>query len=81
MSDHGGNRTYDLWNASSMLSQLSYAVRSLRACDISKLSLVPLILYQFYLISVVMTYMCPGVMYFGENFDDICGVALRRKIL
>ena len=61
-----------------MLSQLSYAVRSLRACDISKLSLVPLILY---LISVIMIYLCPGVMYFGENFDDICGVALRRKIL
>ena len=25
MPDHGGNRTYDLWNASPMLCQLSYA--------------------------------------------------------
>ena len=28
MPDHGGNRTYDLWNTSPMLCQLSYAVRS-----------------------------------------------------
>jgi hypothetical protein len=34
---HGGNRTYDLWNT----SQLSYAVRSVRVCDISELCLVP----------------------------------------
>ena len=38
--DHDGNRTYDLWNASPMFCQLSYAVRSVRVCDISKLSLV-----------------------------------------
>ena len=31
MPGHGGNRTYDLWNA----------VRSVRVCDISELSLVP----------------------------------------
>ena len=29
MPGHGGIRTYDLWNASPMLCQLSYAVRSL----------------------------------------------------
>ena len=28
MPVHGGNRTYDLWNTSPMLCQLSYAVRS-----------------------------------------------------
>ena len=28
--DHGGNRTYDLWNTSPMLCQLSYAVWSVR---------------------------------------------------
>ena len=28
MPDHGRNRTYDLWNTSSTLCQLSYAVRS-----------------------------------------------------
>ena len=38
MPGHGGNRTYDLWNTSPMLCQLSYAVRSVRACDISELS-------------------------------------------
>ena len=41
MLGHGGNRTYDLWNTSPMLCQLSYAVRSVRVCDISELSLVP----------------------------------------
>ena len=30
MPDHGGNRTYDLWNANPMPCQLSYAVRSAR---------------------------------------------------
>ena len=30
MPDHGGNRTYDLWNTSPMLCQLSYAVLSVR---------------------------------------------------
>ena len=30
MPGHGGIRTYDLWNASPMLCQLSYAVRSVR---------------------------------------------------
>ena len=39
--DHGGNRTYDLWNTSPMLCELSDAVRSVRVCDISELSLVP----------------------------------------
>ena len=32
---HGGNRTHDLWNTSRMLCQLSYAVRSVRVCDIT----------------------------------------------
>ena len=39
MPGHGGIRTYDLWNASLMLCQLSYAVRSVRVYDISELSL------------------------------------------
>ena len=41
MPDQGGNRTYDLWNTSPMLCQLSYAVRSVRVCDISEQNLVP----------------------------------------
>ena len=41
MPDHGGNQTYDLWNANPMLCQLSYAVRSVRVYDNSELSLVP----------------------------------------
>ena len=41
MPGHGGNRTYDLWNTSPTLCQLSYAVRSVRVCNISELSLVP----------------------------------------
>ena len=39
MPGHGGNRTYDLWNTSPMLCQLSYAVRSVRVSDISEQSL------------------------------------------
>ena len=41
MPGHGGNRTYNLWNTSPMLCQLSYAVRSVPVCDISELSLLP----------------------------------------
>ena len=37
MPDHGGNRTYDLWNTSPMLCQLW----SVRVCDISEQNLVP----------------------------------------
>ena len=39
MPDHGGNRTYDFWNTSPMLCQLSYAVWSVRVCDISEQNL------------------------------------------
>ena len=46
MPGHGGNRIYDLQNASPMLCQLSYVVRSVRVCDISELSLVPSIPMQ-----------------------------------
>ena len=41
MPDHGENRNYDLWNTSTMLCQLSYAVWSVRVCDISEQNLVP----------------------------------------
>ena len=41
MPDHGWNRTYDLWNTSPMLCQLSYDVWSVRVCDISEQNLVP----------------------------------------
>ena len=41
MPGHDGIRTYNLRNASPMLCQLSYAVRSVRVYDISELSLVP----------------------------------------
>ena len=46
MPGHGGNRTYDLWNTSPMLCQLSYVVRSVRVCDISEQNLVPSIPMQ-----------------------------------
>ena len=35
MPGQGGNRTYDLWNTSPMLCQLSYAVRSVRVSELS----------------------------------------------
>ena len=41
MPDHDGNRSYDLWNTNPMLCQLSYAVWSVRVCDISEHNLVP----------------------------------------
>ena len=39
--DHSGNRTYDLRNTSPMLCELSYAVWSVRVCDISEQNVVP----------------------------------------
>ena len=40
MPDHGGNGTYDLWNASTMLCQLSNAVWSVRLRDISDINVI-----------------------------------------
>ena len=70
MPGHGGNRTYDLWNTSPMLCQLSYAVRSVRVCDISELNLVPSISMQ----SSNHDFFCVGVIYSGEY--DVCDVTL-----
>ena len=36
--DYRGNRTRDLWDASPMLCQLSYEIKSVRVCDISERS-------------------------------------------
>jgi hypothetical protein len=41
MPEHGGYRVCDIWNTSPMLCQLSYAVWSVRVCDISEQNLVP----------------------------------------
>ena len=41
MPNHGGNGTYDLWNASPMLCQLSCVVWSVLLCDISEQKVVP----------------------------------------
>ena len=71
MPDHGGNRTYDLWNTSPMLCQLSYAVWSVRVCDISEQNLVPSISM---LSNKNHDFSCVGVMYSGEY--DACDVTL-----
>ena len=39
MPGHGGNPTYDLWNTSPLLCQLSYAVWTIRVSDISEQNL------------------------------------------
>ena len=36
----GVDQIYDIWNASPMLHQLHYEVRSVQVCDISEMSLV-----------------------------------------
>ena len=66
MPDQGGNRTYVLGILAPMLCQLSYAVRSVRVCDISEPSLVPSISMQFSntIFSVLI------VIYAGEY--DVC---------
>ena len=46
MPDHGGNRTYDLWNTSPMLCQLSYAVWSVRFCCEVSISVPRSILFR-----------------------------------
>ena len=71
MPDHGGNQTYDLWNTSPMLCQLSYAVWSVRVCDISEQNLVPSISM---LSNNNHDFFCVGVMYSGEY--DACDVTL-----
>ena len=71
MPDHGGNRTYDLWNTSPTLCQLSYAVGSVRVCDISEQNLVPSISM---LSNNNHDFFCVGVMYSGEY--DACDVTL-----
>ena len=38
MPGHSGNQTYNLWNTSPMLGQLSYVVRSVRVCHILRLN-------------------------------------------
>ena len=48
MPGHGGNRTYDVWNTSPMLCQLSYAVRTVRVSDISEQNLVPKSCFKSY---------------------------------
>ena len=65
-----GNRTYDLWNTSPMLCQLSYAVRLVRASDISEQNLVPS--NQCNLVNMI--FFCVGVVYSGEY--DVCDVTL-----
>ena len=54
-----------------MLCQLSYAVRSVRGCDISEQNLVPSISMQS---SNHDFFVCVGVMYSGEY--DACDVTL-----
>ena len=70
MPGHGGNRTYDLWNTSPMLCQLSYAVRTVRVSDISEQNLVPSIRMQ----SSNMIFFCAGVVYSGEY--EVCDITL-----
>ena len=71
MPDHGGKRTCDLWYTSPMLCQLSYAVWSVRVCDISEQNLV---------LSISMLsnnnhdFSCACLMYSGEY--DACDVTL-----
>ena len=70
MPGHGGIRTYDLWNTSPMLFQLSYAVRTVRVSDISEQYLVPSIPMS----SSNMNFFCVGVVYSGEYY--VCDVTL-----
>ena len=49
MHDLGGIRTLDIWNASPMLCQLRYAVRSVRVGDISKPSFMTFIVLVSYI--------------------------------
>ena len=70
LPDNGGNRTRDLWDASPMLCQLSYAVKSVRVDDISELSLVPSI-------SVYIKY---HIKYHILEYTDIERARLSSKI-
>ena len=71
MPVHGGNRTYDLWNTSPMLCQLSYATRSVRVCDISEQNLVHSISMQSGTIMIFQ--LCVGVMYSRASIPKVVG--------
>ena len=53
LSNHSGNRTYDLTNASHALYQLSYVVRTVRYCDISELDLGNIVAETYYVSTYV----------------------------
>ena len=62
---HKGNRTYDLWDTSPMLCQLSYEAKPVRVGDISELSLVPSISMCSYDLDIFLCVF--DVMYSGEH--------------
>ena len=77
MPGYGGNQTYDLWNASPMLCQLSYAVRSV-------LGLVPSISMQFsnhdFFLCGVLHSNLAMEKYFYLIFLGICSTILLCQI-
>ena len=71
MPDHGGNRTYDLWNTSPMLCQLSYAVWSVRVCDISEQNLVPSISMLSNIVIIIMTLITTVLAENGDTWPQL----------
>ena len=83
MPGHGKNRTYDLWNTSPMLCQLSYVVRSVRVCDISEISIVPSISMQssnhdFFVL--VLCFLANSCIYY-DFLEKQCGERIDMNAL
>ena len=76
MPGHGGNRTYDLWNTSPILCQLSYAVRSVQ--DVVQLAehwdSIPKVVGSIPTVARHIFQACPVWIYTQSNITGILNV-------
>ena len=71
MPDHGGNRTYDLWNTSPMLCQLSYAVWSVRVVIFRNWASIPKVVGSIPTVVRHIFQACPVWIYTQSNITSI----------
>ena len=71
MPGHGGNRTYDLWNTSPMLCQLSYAVRSVRVAQLAEpMASIPKVVGSIPTVARHIYKACPVWIYTQSNITS-----------
>ena len=85
MHDHGGNRTYDLWNTSPMLCQLSYAVTySNRPDRVAQLAehwaSIPKVVGSIPTVVRYIFQACPVWIYTQSNITSIISIKLLKEV-